>query len=38
MAHLVRETIQNAMDAKLDGLAEPDTNSLTNAEVCCDAH
>jgi hypothetical protein len=23
MAHLVRETIQNAMDAKLDGLAEP---------------
>ena len=33
MAHLVREMIQNAMDAKLDGLAEPVHMAFSESEI-----
>lgn len=33
MAHLVRETIQNAIDAKLDGLAEPVHVAFSKSEI-----
>jgi len=37
LAHLVREMIQNAMDAKLDGLMEPVHVAFSEAEISADA-